>query len=197
MEVVINLFCYSFAYEGNAFELPEPGPGNRSRRAEMVQQCLLAASADTADLVEGGAPEGLRSLGAVRTDGEPVRLITQPLEEIENGVAWVERERRSSRQEEAFPPGIAVGPLCDPSDCDIGNTELFEDAAGDIELPLAAVDQDQIGPGAPVAFRILFDGARETAQQNLTHHRIIIAPQAGEGQKKGPLQFPPPRAGEG
>ena len=92
MEVVINLFCYSFAYAGHAFEFPEPGPGDRSRRAEMVQQRLLAASADSLDFIERGTAQGLRSLGAVRGDGKPMRFVAQTLQEIEDGVAWVERE---------------------------------------------------------------------------------------------------------
>ena len=113
----------------NAFEFPEPGPGDGSRRAEMVQQRLLAARADTGDLVERRAPQGLGPLGAVGADGKPMRLVAQALQEIEHGVARVERERRPSRQKEAFPPGIAVRPLGDPDDRDIGDAELFENAA--------------------------------------------------------------------
>src|SRR5271156_205660 len=211
MEVVINLFCYSFAYAGHSFEFPEPGPGNRSRRAEMAQQRLLAARADSVDFIERGAAQGLRSLGAVSTDGKPMRFVAQPLQEIEDGVARVERERRSSWHEEAFPPGIAVRPLRDPDDCDAADAEFFEDTSGDIELPLAAVDQDQIGPGPPVALRILFDGAGEAAHQDLAHHRIIITtrsphpppppppppPAGGGGQKEGSAPPPPPGGGGG
>jgi hypothetical protein len=79
VEVVINLFCYSFVYAGHAFEFPEPGPGNRSRRPETVQQCLLAASADPLDFIERGAPEGLRSLGPVSGDSKPMRFVAQTL----------------------------------------------------------------------------------------------------------------------
>ena len=163
MEVVINLFCYSFTDAGYPFEVPEPGPGNRSGRTEMMQQSLLAASADALDFIERGAPQGFRPFGAVRGDSKPMRFVAQTLQEIEDRVALIERERRSPRHKEVLPPGIALRPLRDPDDCDLGNAELFEDAAADIKLPLPAVDQDQIGPGAPVAFGILFDGASETA----------------------------------
>src|SRR5947207_8815653 len=122
----------------------------------MTQQRLLAASADSADFIERGAAERLCSLSSVGGDCKPVRFIAQTLQEIEDGVALVERERRTPRHKEVFPAGIAVGTLRDSDDRDIGNAELFEDAAADVELPLAAVDQDQIGPRAPVAFRILF-----------------------------------------
>src|SRR5215471_18334281 len=65
VEMVINLFCDSFAYARHSFELAEPGPGNRPGRAEMVQQRLLAACPDARDLVEWRAPEGLGSSGAM------------------------------------------------------------------------------------------------------------------------------------
>ncbi len=108
----------------------------------MVQQRLLAASADSVDFIERGAPQGLRPLCAMGGNRKPMRFVAQPLEKIENRIARVERERRSPRHKEVFPPGIAVRPLGDPDDCDIGDAEFFEDAAADIELPLAAVDQD-------------------------------------------------------
>src|SRR5271169_240336 len=109
--MVINLFCYSFAYTGHALELPEPGPGNRSRRAEMVEQRVLAASADSVDFIERGAPQGLRSLGPVRGDSKPMCFVAQALQEVEDRVALVERERRAPRHKEVFPPGVAVRTL--------------------------------------------------------------------------------------
>ena len=93
--MVINLFCYSFTYAGHAFQFSEPGPGNRARRTEMVQQRLLTASADSVDFIERGAPQGLRSLGPVRHDSKPMCFVAQALLEIEDRVALVERERRS------------------------------------------------------------------------------------------------------
>src|SRR5277367_3079812 len=104
MEVVINLFCYSFAYAGHSFEFPEPGPGNRSRRAEMVQQRLLAARADSVDFIERGAPQGLRSPGPVRGDRKPMRFVAQALQEVEDRVALVEQKGCAPRDKEMFSP---------------------------------------------------------------------------------------------
>ena len=59
MEMIINLLRDSFAYASDAFEFAEPGAGDRSRRAEMVQQRLLAAGADAGDLIERRVPQGL------------------------------------------------------------------------------------------------------------------------------------------
>src|SRR5947209_3531033 len=83
---------------------PEPSAGDRSRRAEMAQQRLLAASTDPVDFIERGAPQGLCSLGPVRGDGKSMRFVAQPLQEVEDRVARVERERRASRDKEIFPP---------------------------------------------------------------------------------------------
>jgi len=77
--------------------------------------------------------------------------------------------------EETLAPSIAVWSLGNPGDRDVGDTEFFEDALRHIELALAAVDQDEIGPSAPVAFRILLEGPRKAALQHLAHHRVIIA----------------------
>ena len=132
MEMIINLFRDSFAYTCHAFELAEPGAGNCSRRAEMVQQRLLAAGADPRDLVERRAPERLGPLGAVRADRKAMRLVAQALQEIEDGVARVERERRPARQEETLAPGVAVRSLGDPGDRDIGDAELFETPCADM-----------------------------------------------------------------
>ena len=59
MEVIINFFGDSFAYASDTLELAEPGPRNRSRRTEMMQQRLLAAGADAGNFVERRAPQGL------------------------------------------------------------------------------------------------------------------------------------------
>ena len=97
MKMIINLFCDGFADAGDAFELAEPGARDRPRRAEMMQQRLLAAGADPGDLVERRAPDRLGPPGAMGADRETVRLVAQALQEIEHRVARVERERRRGR----------------------------------------------------------------------------------------------------
>src|SRR5690242_15541004 len=103
MEVVVNLFCDSFADSRHALDLGEAGAGNRARGAEMAQQRLLPARADAGDLVEWRGADRHRPAGAVRPDRKPVRLVAQSLQEIKDRVARLEREGRSPRQEESLP----------------------------------------------------------------------------------------------
>jgi hypothetical protein len=129
----------------------------------MVQQRLLAASPYPGDLVERRVPQRLGPLGTVRANRKAVRLVPQALQEIEHRVARVEREWCTARDEEALAPSIALWSLGDSGDRDVGDTEFFEDALRHVELALAAVDHNEIGPGAPVAFRILLEGPRKAA----------------------------------
>src|ERR1700751_1381150 len=120
-------------------------------------------------------PESLVPLCAMSADRKSVRLVAQPLQEIEHRVARVEREGRSRLYEETLSPGIAVRTLGDPDDRHVRDAELFEDALCDVELPLAAINQDEIGPCTSVAVRVLLERAAEAPQQHLAHHRIIVA----------------------
>src|SRR6185437_5553089 len=116
MKMVINLFRDSFADARHALDLGEAGAGDGARGAEMVQQRLFAFRADAGDLVERRAPERFRMPRTVGADGKAVRLVAQPLQEIEHRVARLERERRPSRHEESLAPGVAVRPLGDADD---------------------------------------------------------------------------------
>src|SRR5215472_9407617 len=116
MEMIINLFCHGLADAGDAFQLPGTGARHRSRRTEMVQQRALAPDADAGNLVQWRATERLGSLRAVRPDREPVGLVTQPLQEIKDRVARIERERRPLRPKKPLAPGVAVRSLGDRHD---------------------------------------------------------------------------------
>ena len=43
------------------------------------------------------------------------------------------------------------------------------------ELPRAAVDHDEIGPGTGAPLGVLPDQAAEPAAENLAHHPIVVA----------------------
>src|SRR5439155_4381934 len=100
MKVVINLFCDSFANARHALDFRDPGARNGACRAEMVQQRLLAAGADARDLIERRAADRLLAAGPMRADRKTVRLVAQALQEIEDGVARLEREGRPPGEKE-------------------------------------------------------------------------------------------------
>src|ERR1700687_1726168 len=121
----------------------------------MMQQRLLAVRANAGNVVEQRVGDALRALGTVRSDGEAVRLVAQALQEIKYGVARIEAEGQLAWQEEPLAAGVAIGPFGDRGDGDIGDAELAEDGSRDRQLTGTAIDQDEVGPGAARAFRIL------------------------------------------
>ena len=62
-----------------------------------------------------------------------------------------------------------------PTIGDIVDAEFVEHALRDAELALAAVDQHEIGPAAPLALGVFLERAGKAALQHLAHHRVIVA----------------------
>src|SRR3546814_15711318 len=67
-------------------------------------------------------------------------------------------------QIEGFAPGITIGPLGNAHIGQIVDPQFGEHRRYRRYLPLAAVDQHQIGPFAPGPLGVLFDRAGEAAQ---------------------------------
>jgi hypothetical protein len=88
--MIINVFRDGFANAGNPLQLAKTGPGDRSRRTEMVQHCPLAPRPDPGDLIERRAAERLCPPSTVRTDREAVRLVAQALQKVKHGVPRIE-----------------------------------------------------------------------------------------------------------
>src|SRR5204863_7799504 len=78
--------------------------------------------------------------------GEAGGLVTQALDEIEHGIARLEQQRLVAAWEmEMLAAGIAVGPLGDADERDVGDAEGLQQLARDGELSAAAVDQHEVG----------------------------------------------------
>jgi hypothetical protein len=76
-------------------------------RAKGVQQSAFARWSDATDLVEWILAHLRRSFGPVRADGEPMGLITEPLDEIEHRVARLQHEGLALHRVQRFTAGIA------------------------------------------------------------------------------------------
>src|SRR3954454_16752729 len=123
------------------------GALDRLDGAEMVQERALAVRADTRDLVERSLCHLALALGPMRPDREAVRLVAQALHEIELRIARRQLQRRLSGQEEGLAAGVAVAPLGDADEGHIVDADLRQRFARRLELPLAAVDEHEVGPG--------------------------------------------------
>src|SRR5688500_10178160 len=89
----------------------EGGPLDRLHGAEVVQEGPLAARADARDLVERALGHVALAAGPVRTDGEAMRLVAQPLPEIERRGPRRPLDRRLAGPGERFPTRNPAGPL--------------------------------------------------------------------------------------
>src|SRR4029077_12377801 len=174
VEMIIDLFRDGLANAGHPLQLTQACAGNGSGRPEMVQQCPLTPCPNPCDLIERRLTERLGALGPVRANRKAVCLIAEALQKVEDRVPGIEREWRSPRQKEALAPGVAVGALGYRPDRDVVNAELVKNALCGIELSQAAVDQNEVGPHASIAFRIFLEGPRKTALQHFTHHCVIV-----------------------
>ena len=74
-------------------QIGERGALDRLQRAEMMQQRALARRADAGDFLQAGLADVLLAARAVRADGEAMRLVAQPLDEIEHRIARRQLER--------------------------------------------------------------------------------------------------------
>ena len=116
----------------------------------------------------------------MRADGKAVRLVAQPLDVVENRVAAFQHERRLALDIKMLAAGIAVRPLGDSGDRQITETELGQNRAHRRQLPLPAIDQQQIRPGGNLArsfgpaFTLLLQQPAEPPGQHLAHHGEII-----------------------
>src|SRR4051794_15997855 len=129
------------------FQVGNRGALDRLQRAEVPQQRALAARADAGNFLQAGLPDVLLALLAMRADREAMRLVAQPLHEVEHRVAWLELDRLASRNEERLPPGIALRPLGDADERHIGDAHRGEHLPRGVELAKSSIDEEKVGPG--------------------------------------------------
>ena len=72
---------------GHLGEIGGGGALDRLERAEMLQQRALARRADAGDFLQAGLADVALAPRAVRADREAMRLVAQPLDEIEHRIA--------------------------------------------------------------------------------------------------------------
>jgi hypothetical protein len=146
VEELVDLARGFGADAGDGGKISQRGTLDRPERAEVTQQRPLAGWADAGNLLQAGFADIALAPRPVRADGETVRLIAQPLDEIEDGIAWRQLERCSPGHKEGFAPGVAVRTLGDGNQRQIGDAKLGQRIARRIELTLPAIDQHEVGP---------------------------------------------------
>src|SRR5258708_31665346 len=104
VEEVVDLARGLGAEPGYLGEIGQRRALDRLERAEMVEQGALAGRADARDLLQSRLADVAAAPDAVRADREAMRLVAQPLDEIERRIARLALERLSSGQGESPHP---------------------------------------------------------------------------------------------
>src|SRR6185437_2852111 len=130
----------------NLAEIGNRGPLDLLQRAEMVEQRPFARGADAGDFLQAGLADALGPPLAVGADHEAMRLVAQPLDEIEHGVARLELDRLAVGHEQGLAAGVAIRSLGDRHQRYLSKSEVFEYLPYRVELAPAAVDDHEVGP---------------------------------------------------
>ena len=75
-----------------------------------------------------------------------MRLVAQPLHEVEHRVARPKLDRLPARNEERLPPGIALRPLGDANQWHVGHADRGEHLLRRIELTEPSIDEEKVRP---------------------------------------------------
>src|SRR5262245_39542876 len=123
VEEVVDLARGLGADSGHLGEVGDRRALDRLERPEMVEQRALAGRADAGDLLQTGLADVAPPPRPMRADGEAMRLVAQPLHEIEHGIPRPELEGLPPGLEEGLEPGVAVRPLGDREKWHLGQAE--------------------------------------------------------------------------
>ena len=147
MEKIVDGFCRGAADAFDGFQVRKSCAGDAVCGTEPVQQGPFAFAANARDIVQLRALQAFRPFRPMSADGEPVRLVAKPLQEVKHRVVFVQPDRCGAvREVEFFLACIPVGTLGDADQRHVVDPEFFENFQGDPELPFAAVDQHQVWP---------------------------------------------------
>src|SRR5262249_36199598 len=97
VEEVVDFARGLGANPGHLGEIGQRRALDRLERPEIVEQCPLASRADAGDFLQPRLADVAPAPDAVGADREAMRLVAQPLDEIEHRIARLELER--------LPPG--------------------------------------------------------------------------------------------
>jgi len=149
----------------------------------MVQEGALARRTDSGDLVERIFCDIGLAARPMRPDGKPVRFVAQALDKVEDGVSDRQAERFFAWQVKNLASGVAIDALGNADQGHIVDAKLLDNRADRVQLAEAAIDQNEVGPGAEpvfitrsVGFRTdLLEQSRKPALHDFAHHAVIVA----------------------
>ena len=120
----------------------------------MLQQGAFPRGADAWHIIKRGGANGFGAFGAVRTDGETVRLVAQALDEIQYGIGARQGENPLAGAIEFFFASVTIFALGNPDEGNVGDAQFGHNLGHGGNLSGPTVNQQQIRPVAAFAFRV-------------------------------------------
>src|SRR5438874_8314564 len=112
----------------------------------------------------------------MRADRKSMSFIAQALEiKQQSRIGWQRYLASAREMKDLAPLAAMMRTLGDAHDRDVVDTRVLQHLADRRKLALAAVDQQQFGPFAAGAIRVLLLEPGETPLQHLAHHGEIVA----------------------
>src|SRR4051794_4421834 len=124
---------------GDSLELLSRGADDGLGRAEVVEQGALPRRPDAGQVVEQGGGHRTVAARAVVGDGEAVRLVAHPLEELQRGRVVTQDDRLAPAGDEDL-----LDALGERDDRDAARAEALERPQAGAQLARPAVDDDQV-----------------------------------------------------
>ena len=146
VEELIYLSCGLRINSRNLRKIRQACPLDGFHSAKMAEQRPLAGGPDPRNFLQAGLADIFFSARAMRTDGEAVRFVPQPLDIIKQGIAGRQLEWIAARHEESLATGIPVRPLRNCDQRHVRNAKGAKRLLRYLELTLPAIDQDEVRP---------------------------------------------------
>src|SRR5262249_23002218 len=111
----------------------------------MLEQALAPSRSHGGDLLEARSGARLAAPGAVPGDRAAMRLVAHLLDEVQRGMVGRKAPRLLfTRDEELLHPRLALHALRDADHADVVQPQVGHHGTRGIELPDAAVDEDEV-----------------------------------------------------
>src|SRR6266850_5492887 len=143
MELPVNFFGELAAATLDLRQVFDARAQDSLQPAEAREQLFAALRSDSRDALERRRSASLGTSRPVSGDGEAVRFVSNPLDQMQSGVVGGKRHHALA-DPQLFESGLPLRALGNAYERNVGKTDLRERFLRRIHLSLAAVDENQV-----------------------------------------------------
>src|SRR5882762_246219 len=147
MEFPVDLFRELSTDPLDLRQVLDARPHDALQPAETREQLLAAFGADPGYALQRRGRAPLGASRPVPGDGETVRLVANPLDQVQSGVVRGKRHHALAHPQ-LLEAGLSFRALCDAHERNVGEADFRERFSRRAHLSLAAIDENQVGGDA-------------------------------------------------